>query len=129
MSASPKPAMPNSTQFESKTCYDLTATIAVSGTTSNAVDLSGCRLVGLFLPSTFDGTTLTITASSTLGGTYVPVQVDHTSAAAYTITSTASQYVPLANIDILAGLQYIKLVAGSSQTSTSTVITLAVRQV
>lgn len=119
--------MTNSTQYPNRCCYDLTATIAVSGTTSSAVDLSGCTLVGLFIPSTFDGTTLTITASSTLGGTYVSVQIDHTSAAAYTITSTASRYVPLANLDIPAGLQYVKLVAGSTQTTTDTVITLAVR--
>jgi hypothetical protein len=119
--------MPTSTDFSPKVCYDLTATIAVSGTTSGAVDLSGCTLVGLFIPATFDGTTLTITASPTLGGTYVPVQVDHTSASAYTITTTASQYVPLSNLAIPAGLEFIKLVAGSTQTSTSTVITLAVR--
>src|SRR3954454_17655175 len=119
--------MPTSTQFPNRCCYDLTATIAVSGTTSGAVDLSGCTLVGLFIPSTFDGTTLTITASSALGGTYVSVQQDHTSGSAYTITTAASRYVPLDNLDIPAGLEFIKLVAGSSQTTTATVITLAVR--
>src|SRR4051812_41268875 len=119
--------MPTSPSVADRCCYDLTATIAVNGTTSSAVDLSGCTLVGLFIPSTFDGTTLTVTASTTLGGTYIPVQVDHTSASAYTITTTASQYVPLSNLAIPAGLEFIKLVAGSTQTSTSTAITLAVR--
>src|SRR5205823_13245365 len=99
--------MPTSTNYAPKCCYDLAATIAVSGTTSNAVDLSGCTLVGLFIPATFDGTTLTITASSTLGGTYLSVQQDHTSATAYTITTTASRYVPLDNLDIPAGLEFI----------------------
>ena len=65
--------MPTSTDFSPRVCYDLTATIAVNGTTSGAVDLAGCTLVGLFIPSTFDGTTLTITASTMLGGTYIPV--------------------------------------------------------
>lgn len=119
--------MPSSTQFSPQLCYDLTATIAVNASTSGAVDLSGCTLVGLFIPATFDGTTLTITASTTLGGTYVTVQQDHTSSSAYTITTTASQYVPLSNLAIPTGLEFIKLVSGSTQTTTSTVITLAVR--
>src|SRR3954468_15319314 len=121
--------MPTSTQYAPNCCYDLTATIAVSGTTSGAVDLSGCTLVGLFVPATFDGTTLTITASNSLTGTYVTVQQDHTSSSAYTITTAASRYVPLDNLDIAVGLQFIKFVAGSSQTTTDTVITLAVRAV
>jgi hypothetical protein len=121
--------MPTSTQYAPNCCYDLTATIAVSGTTSGAVDLSGCTLVGLFIPATFDGTTLTITASSTPGGTYVSVQQDHTSASAYTITTAASRFVPLDNLYIPLGLEFIKLVAGSTQTTTDTVITLAVRAV
>lgn len=119
--------MPTSTQYPTKVCYDLTATIASGGTTSGAVDLSGCTLVGLFIPSTFDGTTITITASTTLGGTYVTVQDGDGSSSAFTITTTASRYVPLDNLAIPAGLVFIKLVAGSSQTTTDTVITLAVR--
>src|SRR4051812_42998184 len=121
--------MTSSTQYPNRCCYDLTATIASGATLSGAVDLSGCTLVGLFIPATFDGTTLTITACDTKGGTYVSVQQDHTSASAYTITTAASRYVPLDNLDIPAGLQFIKLVAGSSQTTTDTVITLAVRPV
>ena len=121
--------MPTSTDYSTRECYNLTATITVSGTTSNAVDLAGCTLVGLFIPATFDGSTLTITASTTLGGTYVTVQQDHTSSSAYTITTTASRYVPLDNLAIPEGLEFITLVAGSTQTTTDTIITLAVRPV
>src|SRR4051794_8809084 len=121
--------MPDSTLFSPRCCYDLTATIATSGTTSGAIDLSGCTLVGLFVPATFDGTTLTITASASLTGTYVSVQQDHTSASAYTITTAASRYVGLDNLDLASGLQFIKLVAGTSQSTTDTVITLVVRPV
>lgn len=121
--------MPNANEFPACVSTDLQATIASGGTTSNEVDLAGTTLVGLYIPSTFDGTTLTLTAAPTAGGTHVAVQIDHTSASSYTITTTASRYVPLANLAIPSGLRFIKLVAGSSQTTTDTVITLVTRPV
>ena len=108
---------------------DLTATVTVGGTTTGAVDLGGTQLVGIFVPSTFDGTTITIQAAPTLGGTYVPVQNGVLSASAYTITTTAGQFVPIDNLAILAGVRFIKLVCGTSQTTTDTVFTLATRPV
>jgi hypothetical protein len=85
--------------------------------------------VGIFVPAEFDGTTLTISAASTIDGTYMSVQIDHTSAAAYTVTTTASRYVPLANLDIPEGLRYIKITTGSAQTTTNTVFTLATKAI
>ena len=119
--------MPTSADFQSKLCYDKTATITIadSTTVSNAVDLNGTKLVGIFVPSTFDGTAFTFTACDTVGGTYLAVQIDHTSSAAYTVTTTASRYVPLANLDIPAGLRFIKIVTSSAQTTTNTIFTLA----
>ncbi len=121
--------MPNASGFQPKASYP-TATIASGGTTSGEVDLHGCELCGVFLPSTFDGTTLTITASPTSGGTFVAVENGASSPANVTITGTAAgKYAPLAaaDRDAVRGLRFVKLVAGSTQTTTDTVLTLAVK--
>ena len=120
-------AYAGSASYSPKINYDLTATIviATSTTVSPAVDLYGTQLVGIFVPSTFDGTGLTIQASTAIDGTYVDVQTDHTSATAYPITTTASRYIPLDNLSIPAGLRFIKITTGSAQTTTNTIFTLA----
>jgi hypothetical protein len=123
------PALAGSSQYPAKTNYDLSATIVIgtSTTVSPAVDLQGTQLVGIFIPATFDGTALTFTASDTLAGTYVAVDVDNTSATAYTVTTSASKYVPLMGTQVFQGLRYIKIVTSSAQTTTDTVFTLATR--
>lgn len=102
--------------------YDLTATIATSGTTSGAVDLGNRKLVSIFLPSTFDGTTITFTASTTLGGTYVAV-LNPLSGAAVSYTVAASRVININPADF-AGLRFIKIVAGTTQSTTDTILTL-----
>lgn len=105
-----------------------TATVASGGTTSSEVDLGkGQQLVGIYVPSTFDGTTITLTAAPTAGGTHVAVQDGYGNA--FTLTTTASRYVPIPNLAITAGVQYIKLVCGTSQSTTDTIFTLATRPV
>jgi len=126
-SASLTLAAPAATQFQLNDAYDITATVASSGTTSGAVDLAGTDLVGIFIPSTFDGTTITFTVSTAIDGTYVAVEDGLGSA--YTITTTASRYVPISNVASLVGARYLKIVTGSTQTSTSTVFTLALRPI
>jgi hypothetical protein len=118
-----------SASFQPKVFYDKTVTIviATSTTVSPAVDLSGTQLVGIFVPATFEGTGITISASDTVDGTYVAVQTDHTSATAYPITTTASRYIPLDNLAISEGLRYIKITTGTAQTTTDTVFTLATK--
>lgn len=121
--------MPNVSEFQPKSCAP-TATIATGGTTSEAVDLHGCELCGVFLPSTFDGTTLTLLAAPTADGTYVAVENGAASPANVTITATAaSKYAPLAaaDRDAVRGLRFMKFVAGSTQTTTDTILTLNVR--
>ncbi len=122
-------AFAGSSAHSPRVYYDQTATItiATSTTVSAAVDLYGTQLVGIFVPSTFDGTGITISASTAIDGTYVDVQTDHTSATAYPITTTASRYIPLDNLAIPEGLRYIKLTTGSAQTTTNTIFTLATK--
>ena len=105
------------------------ATIATGAAQSAAVDLSGFTLVGMHIPSNFDGTTITVQVSPTLGGTYQNAQAASSASTVYTITVAAGQYVPIENIAIVAGWQYIKLTAGTTQTTTDTIIPLAVRPV
>lgn len=114
-------------QFNPNDSYDVTATVTVDTATSAAVDLYGTDLAGIFIPSTFDGTTITFTASATLGGTYVAVQDG--AGNALTLTTTASRYVPISNLAQISGLRFIKLVCGTTQTTTDTVFTLALRPI
>lgn len=116
--------MPSSSDFQSIISYDLTATIASGQTESGVVDLGGTQLVGLFLPSTFDGTTLSIQAALTAGGTFVPVYAD---GADLGFTVAAAKAVGFENLAPLAGWRFIKLVAGTSQSTSDTVITLVTR--
>jgi len=77
----------------------------------------------VFLPATFDGTTVTFTCCDTYGGTYVPLE--DSSSAAVTITTAASQCFALP--EALFGAPYCKIVAGSSQTTTDTVFTVSLK--
>lgn len=108
--------------------YDTTATIVIASSTtvSAAVDLDKYDLVGIFCPSTMEGTNLTFTAAITAAGTYVPVAASNAAATAYTIVSAASTYTPI-NPDVFKGLRYIKITAATVQTTTDTVFTLALR--
>jgi hypothetical protein len=116
-----------STQYQSVAAYDQTVTVSVSTTTSGVIDLHGTTLAGIFVPAQFDGTTITIMASSSPTGTFVPVQ-DGTGST-MTITTAASNYVPITNLALVAGLRYIEIVTGTTQTTTDTVFTLALRPV
>ena len=105
--------------------YDLTTTIAVGQTDSAAIDLSGLELVGFFIPSNLTGTTISIQAAPSLSGTYVAAQDG--AGSTYSVTVAASKYVPITNYNIIAGLRFIKLTAGTTQASTDAIITLAIR--
>lgn len=104
-------------------------TIASGQTSTDAIDLEGGQLCGIFVPSTFDGTSLALWASQKIDGTYVAVQAALDASTAFSITTTASRYIPLTNLAVIAALEYIKLVAGSSQSSTDTELTLVLRNV
>lgn len=125
------PAFAASSNYQSKVSYEtVTITIADSTTVSEAKDLQGTTVVGIFLPSTFDGTALTFQASSTIDGTYVAVEDGAGTPATITLTaSAASKYIALSAAiqDQLRGLRFIKVVTSSAQTTTNTILTLALR--
>lgn len=102
-----------------------TVTIATGQTTSDGIDLQGMTLCGLYLPSAFDGSTISFQASETEDGTFV--QVLDTDGSVLTLAGlSASKYVKVAPADF-AGIRFLKLVAGA-QTG-ATVLPLALRQV
>jgi hypothetical protein len=72
--------------------------------------LGELTLVGVRLPSTFDGTTLTFTCSDTLGGTYDPLISDD--GTTYTVTCAASKYVAI-DYTKFVGVLFVKPVAGA----------------
>lgn len=99
-----------------------TTTIASSGTTTAAIDLTSYSLVGLVMPSAFTGTALNIKASAD-GVTYETMY--DTSGNAFSISVGANRFIAIAPTDFAAA-RFIKLVSGSSEASERT-ITLALR--
>lgn len=91
--------------------------IASSGTTSAAISTNGLSLVGLLFP-TITSTAVTFTVSSTVGGTYVPLY-NASGAVSYTIAS--GRWVSINPADF-AGVQFFKIVMGTSEGSARTII-------
>lgn len=112
------------TDFQPVVNYDKSVTIASGQQTSGAVDLSGCVLVGLDMPSAFTGTTVTFTVSSSQSGTYKTLYKD---GANVSVTVTASRQVVLQPADF-AGVRFLKVVSGSAEAAERT-ITLVTRPV
>lgn len=105
-------------------------TIPVGTATSAEVDLENFTIVGVYLPATFDGTTIRFQAAPVSGGTFI--DVEDAAGANFTLTtSAASKYVPVSNsgLAILSGCRFIKVLTGSTQTTTDTVLQLAVRAI
>lgn len=115
-----------SSNYQPLTSYDLTATIASSGTTSSAIDLYGAALVGIILPASMTGTAISLQMSNSISGTFVTVQDGD--GADLSIGIAASKYVPLNNLALAAGLRFIKLVSNASEAAQRT-ITLVTRAV
>ena len=93
-----------------------TAVIPNAGTTSAAIDLQGYTLVGLRV-ATMTGTAITYTMSDTFAGTYVAV---HNSSGAVSTTVADDLYYAV-DSNNFKGLQFIKLVSGSSEGAERTV--------
>lgn len=98
-----------------------TTTIASSGTTSAAVNLSGLQVVAFATPSTLTGTSFTFTACDTIDGTYLPVMaVDGGSAYTLTVSASAAQWLPV-DIRVFAGIPFLKIVSSGTEAATRTI--------
>mgnify|MGYP007071589557 CR=1 FL=1 len=96
----------------------ITTTIAASGTTSAAINLSGLQLVAIDMPAAVTGSSLTFTASMTIDGTYDAI-TEVGGATNYTLTMAASKWTPV-DLRVFAGVPFLKLVSGSTEAATRT---------
>ena len=99
----------------------ITKTVTLpAGTKTAAIDLAGFTLVGVQLPTTFTGTTMTFEASSAIDGTFVAVKAG-TSGAALSYTVAQATWAALDPKDFY-GLNFIKIVSGSSESADRTLV-------
>jgi hypothetical protein len=98
-------------------------TIASGGATSGAMVLDGYAFGGFILPATFDGTAMTFTVCDTFAGTYVALEDATGAAISLTVEASKAYALPA---DLFA-FPFAKLVAGTNQSTTDTVIPVCVR--
>lgn len=98
--------------------------IASGETESDVLEVRGGTLCGLYIPAGFTGTTVELTASHD-GVNYIPVQDGAGNNLSFTVSP--SIYVPIDPASTV-GLQNIKLVSGSAESS-ERVVVAAVRKV
>lgn len=104
----------------------LSVVITVGQTASPEIDLRNMTPVGLFAPSDWDSTTITFQTAPTSGGTYVTMKDG--AGADYSRSISASQYIPLDPV-LFAGMDFMKIVAGTTVAGTNSTLTLMCRPV
>lgn len=106
---------PKTGNYSPNVAYDLMAAFSASNL-SNAIDLSGCKIVGFVTPASLGTTALSVQAATTENGTYIDV-VDETGAViTATVSTSAANWCDLTNI-FPASIRFIKLKAGTSITA------------
>ena len=97
-----------------------TATFALNGTQSNAIDLEGYQLGALIMPAAWTASSgITFLASDTIDGTYGPVYDDTGTEVKVTAATggAAGTRIPIVqNALALASLRFIKLRSGIAGT-------------
>lgn len=101
-------------------------TIATSGTISGAITLNGNNLVGLLIPSTWDGGNITIMGCDTVGGTYVDIYDSNGNIATVTVGGV-SRIVGLTGsiMQAVANVPFIQLKSASAVAATRSIVVLA----
>lgn len=84
----------------------------------------GNVLVGLILPASMTGTTVTFLTATTLAGTYVAIQDGE--GTDYSVTIASSKYVPVDPVKFL-GARFLKIKSGTAETGAK-VVTLVTRE-
>lgn len=102
------------------------ATISSGQTVSGAITISGQSLVGLLIPSTWDGGNITIQGCDTVGGTYVDVYDSGGTIATVTVGG-ASRIVGLSGsiLQSVANVPFLKLKAASVVGANRTIVVLS----
>lgn len=100
--------------------------IVVGQTESAEIDLRNVTPIGIFAPADWDSTTITFKVAPAYGGTYVVMEDG--AGATYSRTLGLSKYIPL-DPSIFAGIDAMKIVAGTTVAGTDSSLTLVVRPV
>jgi len=101
----------------------VTASVAISGTTTPAIDTAGYRFFGLIIPSTFDGTVISFTGCDTSGGTYQAIYDIFGNLVQMTVAASRSYDLP----GELSAWRFIKIVCATTQATTTTDFILVMR--
>lgn len=115
--------------FQSTKIYNKTVTIEVGNTESDAVNVSGTTIVGIIMDANITGTSIKFKAS-TDNITFLDYKANDDTPAIkdveVVVAATTAQWYGL-NATDFAGLQYIKLVAGTAQSGSDTTVTLVLK--
>jgi len=101
----------------------VTASVAISGTTTPAIDTAGYRYFALIIPSTLDGTVISFTGCDTSGGTYQAIYDIYNNPVQMTVAASRSYDLP----GELSAWRFIKIVCATTQTTTTTDFILVMR--
>lgn len=114
-------------QTQDKLCFDKTLTLAVSGTTTGAVDIRGNTLLAFITDANLTASSFTFLVSDAINGTFVPLKDMATGNTLQSNTSTSAQYATQPSD--FASVQFIKFVANTAQLTTPSTITLVTRTI
>lgn len=98
---------------EANGLYKSGVTIANGATTSNAADTGGGVLAGIYAPASMTGSSVTFTASTDGGGTYVGVRDQFGSLVTVTLNAAASYYSLRSSLPF--GADFIRVVSSASE--------------
>lgn len=115
--------MPEHTQYQPVLSH-IAATIDSSEDTSDAIDLMGTTLCGVYLPSTFTGSSISFEVASEASGSFVPL---YKNGALYSISVSTDTYQTI-DVSDVAGIRHLKIVSSGTEAAERT-LTLAVRSV
>lgn len=108
--------------------YNSTNSVTVSSgqTTSGGITLGGQMVVGLLIPSTWDGGNITVQGSDTLNGTYVDVYDSSGNICTATVGG-ASRIVGLSGslLQAVSNLPFIKIKTANAVGANRTIVILA----
>ena len=101
-------------QFTESTQY----VIADTDSFSSVIDLGNKRFFGLYIPSSFDGSAVTVYTSETTTGTFQPVYNEDDGAISFSVT--AGRRYKATPTDYFMLQRYIKLKSGSAASGADT---------
>lgn len=119
--------MANASNFQSARDLSKTVTIEVGNTESEALNISGASIIGLVPDANISGTSIKFKVS-TDNTTFVDYIANDTTPAVKDVEAivTANKWLGL-NATDFAGVQYVKLVSGTPQAGTDSVIKVICR--